>query len=158
MENVSAALLRRALKKERKAKLEAENANYELSKNLTSQREFSDLLIENLVDALFVVNLRGDILKINKEGKRLIGFKDRVSPKNINEFTPVNKNFIIDKFKEQKHKETITFKFNFVNRDNEERFVTIKSKLLRFAASRGFENGKVFDILSEIIKIKQNEN
>ena len=61
MENVSAALLRRALKKERKAKLEAENANYELSKNLTSQREFSDLLIENLVDALFVVNLRGDI-------------------------------------------------------------------------------------------------
>jgi regulatory protein len=31
---------------------------------------------------------------------------------------------------------------------------TIKSKLLRFAASRGFENGKVFDILSEIIKTK----
>ena len=29
---------------------------------------------------------------------------------------------------------------------------TIKSKLLRFAASRGFENGKVFDILSEILK------
>lgn len=31
---------------------------------------------------------------------------------------------------------------------------TIKSKLLRFAASRGFENGKVFDMLSEIIKTK----
>ncbi len=31
---------------------------------------------------------------------------------------------------------------------------TIKSKILRFAASRGFENGKVFDILSEIIKNK----
>jgi len=30
----------------------------------------------------------------------------------------------------------------------------IKSKLLRFAASRGFENGKVFDIVSEIISTK----
>ena len=31
---------------------------------------------------------------------------------------------------------------------------TVKSKLLRFAASRGFENGKVFDMLSEIMKNK----
>ncbi len=37
-------------------------------------------------------------------------------------------------------------------KDNDE--YTIKSKLLRFAASRGFENGKVFDILSEIMKTK----
>ena len=36
-------------------------------------------------------------------------------------------------------------------KDNDE--YTIKSKLLRFATSRGFENGKVFDILSEIIKM-----
>ena len=159
MKNVSVALLRRALKKERKAKLEAENANYKLSKNLTSQREFSDLLIENLVDALFVVNLRGDILKINKEAKRLIGFKDRDLPKNINEFTPVNKNFIIDKFKEQKHKKTITFKFNFVNRDNEERFVTIKSKLLVDENHKPYAyQAIVRDITeSQLMKIKLDE-
>jgi len=33
---------------------------------------------------------------------------------------------------------------------------TIKSKLVRFATSRGFENGKVFDMVSTIIeKYKQ---
>ncbi len=31
---------------------------------------------------------------------------------------------------------------------------TIKSKLVRFATSRGFENGKVFDMVSAIIKNK----
>ena len=33
---------------------------------------------------------------------------------------------------------------------------TIKSKLVRFATSRGFENGKVFDMVSEIIE-KDNQ-
>lgn len=31
---------------------------------------------------------------------------------------------------------------------------TIKSKLVRFALSRGFENGKVFDMVSKIVKDK----
>ena len=33
---------------------------------------------------------------------------------------------------------------------------TIKSKLVRFASSRGFESGKIFDIVSEIIEKHKN--
>ena len=34
---------------------------------------------------------------------------------------------------------------------------TIKSKLVRFASSRGFENGKVFDMVSAIIEMQKNK-
>ena len=35
---------------------------------------------------------------------------------------------------------------------------TTKSKLIRFAVSRGFENGKVFDMVSEIIEMHKNKS
>lgn len=35
---------------------------------------------------------------------------------------------------------------------------TIKSKLARFAISKGFENGKVFDMISTILENKKNSN
>ncbi len=34
---------------------------------------------------------------------------------------------------------------------------TIKSKLVRFASSRGFENGKVFDMVSAIVEMQKNK-
>jgi regulatory protein len=40
---------------------------------------------------------------------------------------------------------------------NESDEYTVKSKLIRFATSRGFENGKVFDIVSSIIKKTNNK-
>ena len=105
MENV----YKRALERERKAKLIAEEFiekrlrelyidNINLYNNLNTQAEFQKELLDNLVDALFVVDFEGNILKINKEARRLIGVSKTNSPKNINEFSTLNRNRIYEHF------------------------------------------------------------
>ena len=109
MENV----YKRALERERKAKLIAEEFiekrlrelyidNLELSKDLSTQAEFQKNLIDNLVDALFVVDFKGKILKLNKEAIILIGSEDSDLPKNINEFSEINKDRIRKIFSREK--------------------------------------------------------
>ena len=138
MENV----YKRALERERKAKLIAEEFiekrlrelyidNLELSKDLTTQAEFQKNLIDNLVDALFVVDFKGKILKLNKEATILIGSEDGDLPKNINEFSVINKDRIRKIFSRENYQENnIEHTFKFYNRKKKYKVATIKSKLL----------------------------
>ena len=67
-------ILKRALNREREAKEIAEKfveqrifnlytENVSLNKKFKSQSEFQRILIDNLVDALFVIDFKGNILK-----------------------------------------------------------------------------------------------
>jgi two-component system, sporulation sensor kinase E len=137
-------ILKRALKRERKAKEDAESyveqriyelytENLSLNKKFKSQSEFQQLLIENLVDALFVVDFKGNIIQSNKEARKLIGLNsDEVFPKTIKEFKSNNYKEITSLFKNVnfKKKREITFKWAFTNRNSVEKVVMIKSRLL----------------------------
>ena len=137
-------ILKRALKRERKAKEDAESfveqrifelytENLSLNKKFKSQSEFQQILIENLVDALFVVDFKGNIIQSNKEARKLIGLSsDEVFPKNIKEFKSNNYKEITSLFKNVnfKKKSELTFKWAFTNRKKEEKVVMIKSRLL----------------------------
>ncbi|MFT4804991.1 MAG: two-component system, sporulation sensor kinase E, partial [Psychroserpens sp.] len=90
-------VLKRALQRERKAKEIAEGFienrirdlyldNIALKSSLLNEEEFQKDLIENLVDAFFVVDFDGTILKMNKEGKKLIGVNENETPESINQF------------------------------------------------------------------------
>ena len=79
-------ILKRALNREREAKEIAEKfveqrifnlytENVSLNKKFKSQSEFQRILIDNLVDALFVIDFKGNILQSNKEARKLIGLK-----------------------------------------------------------------------------------
>ena len=128
MSNSSVDILKRALERERKAKLIAEDfvekrlrelylENVSLTQNLSTQEEFQKYLIDNLVDALFVVDFKGNILKVNKEAKLLLGVDDDNLPNNINEFSVVNRDRINKYFSRSNYKENHSeFQFQFYNR------------------------------------------
>ena len=142
MSNSSVDILKRALERERKAKLIAEDFmekrlrelyldNVSLTQNLSTQEEFQKHLIDNLVDALFVVDFKGNILKVNKEAKLLIGVDDDNVPNNINEFSVVNRDRINKYFSKSNYQENHSeFQFQFYNRKKEHKVVTIKSRIL----------------------------
>ena len=142
MSNSSVDILKRALERERKAKLIAEDfvgkrlrelylENVSLTQNLSTQEEFQKHLIDNLVDALFVVDFKGNILKVNKEAKLLIGVDDDNVPNNINEFSVVNRDRINKYFSKSNYQENHSeFQFQFYNRKKEHKVVTIKSRIL----------------------------
>ncbi len=113
-----------------------------------------DAVIEQLVKEKFIDEKRyalyytKDKIVHNKWGRIKIAFalkqkkiKDEFIKNAFDNFSEIEYENIL---KKELHKKMNTIK------DKDE--YTIKSKLLRFAASRGFENGKVFDIISEIIK------
>ena len=142
MSNSSVDILKRALERERKAKLIAEDfvekrlrelylENVSLTQNLSTQEEFQKYLIDNLVDALFVVDFKGNILKVNKEAKLLLGVDDDNLPNNINEFSVVNRDRINKYFSRSNYKENHSeFQFQFYNRKKEHKVVRIKSRIL----------------------------
>ena len=137
-------ILKRALKRERNAKEAAEKLieqrlyelytqNLSLNKKFKSQSDFQQLLIENLVDALFVVDFNGNIILSNKEARNLIGLNsDEYFPKSIKEFKSSNYKELLSLFKKVRFRtdSDINFKWNFTNRKNEEKVVMIKSRLL----------------------------
>ena len=137
-------ILKRALKRERKAKEDAESfveqrifelytENLSLNKKFKSQSEFQQILIENLVDALFVVDFKGNIIQSNKEARKLIGLNsDEVFPQSIKEFKSNNYKEIKSLFKNVNFKKNseISLKWSFTNRKNEKKVVMIKSRLL----------------------------
>ena len=102
MLNEEIEILKRALERERQAKFVAEefvekrlyelySENINLDKKFKSQSQFQELLIDNLVDALFVIDFKGNIIQSNKEARKLIGLKlYEEFPKSISEFSIKN--------------------------------------------------------------------
>jgi len=85
-------ILTRALQRERKAKEIAEgiienrlrelyDSNQSLTQDIIQKEEFQKNLIDNLVDALIVFDFDMNILKINKEALKLLGFDKKNAPK-----------------------------------------------------------------------------
>ena len=138
-------ILTRALQRERKAKEIAEgiienrlrelyDSNQNLTQDIIQKEEFQKNLIDNLVDALIVFDFDMNILKINKEALKLLGFDKKNAPKNIKEFKPKYRK------KLQKHFSTATqgkgvnsneFLFDFINRNRKLKHVHIKASVLK---------------------------
>lgn len=138
-------ILTRALERERKAKEVAEgfienrlrelySNNLTLSEDISKQQEFQKELIENLVDALIVFDFDMTILNINKEALKLLGLSKKNTPTSINDFkaryTEKLKTTFDAHFSTSENT-TGEFLFNFVNRNKELKYVTIKARLLK---------------------------
>ena len=133
-------ILKKALERERKARELAESIvenrlrelyvnNIQLSNKVLTQEEFQNNLLDNLVDALFVIGFKGEILKINKEATKLLGLKSDFKIENISQFSNRNKKEIY-KLLNYDNLENEVFHYEFVNLKKEKKFVNIKSKIL----------------------------
>ena len=91
-------ILKKALERERKSRELAESFvenrlrelyvnNIQLSNKVVTQEEFQKDLLDNLVDALFVVDFKGEILKINKEATKLLGLPKDSKIDSISQFS-----------------------------------------------------------------------
>ena len=145
-------ILTRALNRERKAKEIAEGINenklrelYDSNQNLTEekirQQEFQKNLIDNLVDALIVFDFNMNILKINKEALKLLGYNKDNIPTSIDDFKTkyikqLQKFFEKDKFNGQDN--TNEFLFSFINRNKKLKYVNIKASLLKDSENKPY--------------------
>lgn len=135
-------ILKKALERERKARELAESFvenrlrelyvnNIQLSNKVLTQEEFQNDLLDNLVDALFVVDFKGEILKINKEATKLLGLKDDLKIENISQFSNRHKKEIYKLLsKDNLESENEVFYYEFINVKKEKKYVNIKSKIL----------------------------
>jgi PAS domain S-box-containing protein len=135
-------ILKKALERERKARELAESFvenrlrelyvnNIQLSNKVLTQEEFQNDLLDNLVDALFVVDFKGEILKINKEATKLLGLKDDLKIENISQFSNRHKKEIYKLLgKGNLESENEIFYYEFINAKKEKKYVNIKSKIL----------------------------
>jgi two-component system, sporulation sensor kinase E len=157
-------ILERALLRERKAKEIAEgiienrlrelyDSNQILAQDIIQKEEFQKDLIENLVDAFFIVDFKGNILQINKEANRLIGANQYDSPKSINEFSKKNQENIIALFKDGKYSDNELILFDFINRKRKKKYITIKSKILYNTQNKPYAyQAIVRDVTSETLR------
>jgi regulatory protein len=113
-----------------------------------------DIVINSLLEDKFIDEQRyavfyaKDKFNYNKWGKIKIEYA--LKQKNISSQNIKNALEKIPEAEYDKLLETeLIKKINTLKNSDE---YTIKSKLVRFATSRGFENGKVFDIVSSIIE------
>ncbi len=135
-------ILKKALERERKARELAESFvenrlrelyvnNIQLSNKVLTQEEFQNDLLDNLVDALFVIGFKGEILKINKEGTKLLGLKDDLKIENVSQFSNRHKKEIYKLLsKDNLESKNEVFYYEFVNLKKEKKYVNIKSKIL----------------------------
>ena len=135
-------ILKKALERERKARELAESFvenrlrelyvnNIHLSNKVLTQEEFQNDLLDNLVDALFVVDFKGEILKINKEANKLLGLKGELKIENISQFSNRHKKEIYKLLsKGNLESENEVFYYEFINAKKEKKYVNIKSKIL----------------------------
>lgn len=135
-------IFKKALERERKARELAESFvenrlrelyvnNIQLSNKVVTQEEFQKNLLDNLVDALFVIDFNGNILKINNEATKLIGLKDNVKIENISQFSNIHKKEIFKILNENNlESEKEVFNYQFINAKKEKKYVNIKSKIL----------------------------
>ncbi len=141
---------------------ELDDENKSLTNNLTTQTEFQKNLIDNLVDALFVIDLNGNFLKYNKEACNLMGVTESNAPKNINELSSVNKKRIFSHFnKNSQNQKDSEFKFQFYNRKKEHKFVAVKWRLLLDSSKQPYAyQAMVRDLTSNYlldIKLKRQD-
>jgi PAS domain S-box-containing protein len=135
-------ILKKALERERKARELAESFvenrlrelyvnNIQLSNKVLTQEEFQKDLLDNLVDALFVVDFKGEILKINKEATKLLGLKDDLKIEHISQFSNRHKKEIYKLLSiDNLESENEVFYYEFINAKKEKKYVNIKSKIL----------------------------
>jgi len=135
-------ILKKALERERKARELAEGFvenrlrelylnNIQLSNRVLTQEEFQNDLLDNLVDALFVIDFNGKILKINKEATKLLGLKTDFKINNISQFSNRHKKEIHKLLsKDNLESEKEVFYYEFINAKKEKKYVNIKSKIL----------------------------
>jgi len=135
-------ILKKALERERKARELAESFvenrmrelyvnNIKLSNTVLTQEEFQNDLLENLVDALFVIGFKGEILKINKEATKLLGLKNDLKIDNISQFSDRTKKEIYKLLSlNNLENENEIFYYEFINVKKEKKYVNIKSKIL----------------------------
>jgi PAS domain S-box-containing protein len=135
-------ILKKALERERKARELAESFvenrlrelyvnNIHLSNKVLTHEEFQNDLLDNLVDALFVVDFNGEILKINKEATKLLGLKKDFKIDNISQFSSRHKKEIYKLLsKDNLENENEVFNYEFINTKKEKKYVNIKSKVL----------------------------
>ena len=133
-------ILKKALERERKARQLAESIvenrlrelyvnNIQLSNTVLTQEQFQKDLLDNLVDALFVIDFNGEILKINKEATSLLGINNDFKIENIAQFSNRNKKEIYNLLSKV-NLENDLFHYEFVNAKKEKKYVNIKSKIL----------------------------
>ncbi len=166
-------ILKRALTRERQARKLAEkfvekrlfdlySENISLNKKYLSQSEFQKLLVENLMDALIVVDFEGNIIHSNNEARKLVGLNpDEDFPKSIKEFSTRNYKSLMNKFKNLSFKgnNEINFNWKFINRKNENKVVTIRCKSLSDGKKKYAIQTIVRDITTEHdkdLKLKRN--
>jgi two-component system, sporulation sensor kinase E len=135
-------ILKKALERERKARELAESfvekrlrelyvSNIQLSNKVVTQEEFQKDLLDNLVDALFVIDFKGEILKINKEATKLLGLKNDFKVENASQFSNRNKKEIYKLLtKDTLENENEVLYYEFINVKKEKKYVNIKSKIL----------------------------
>lgn len=135
-------ILKRALTKERQAKKMSERIiekrihelytnNINLNLDISNKEKLQKNLIENLVDALFVVDFKGDILEFNREALKLMGIPKKKPPQNIKEFSKVNQEKINKIFAKKIDKSEISkFDLKFYNTQKNQKYVTGKYSFL----------------------------
>lgn len=135
-------ILKKALERERKSRELAESfvenrlrelyvSNIQLSNRVLTQEEFQNDLLDNLVDALFVIDFKGEILKINKEATKLLGLDNDLKVNNISQFSNRNKKGIKKLLsKDNLENENEVLFYEFINEKNQKKYVNIKSKIL----------------------------
>ena len=131
-------ILKKALERERKARQLAESIvenrlrelyvnNIQLSNTVLTQEEFQKDLLDNLVDALFVIDFNGEILKINKEATNLLGIDNDFKIENIAQFSNRNKKKI-NKLLSNFNLENDLFYYEFVNAKKEKNTLILNQK------------------------------
>lgn len=121
-------------------------------------KNMHDQIIDELVKDQFIDEIRyahffaKDKLKYNKWGKIKIAYT--LKQKDIPEdYIQTALDEIEEIFYDEILKNELLKKLKSI-KDTDE--FTIKSKLMRFAASRGFESGKIFDTVSKIMENSKN--
>ena len=135
-------ILKKALERERKSRELAESFvenrlrelyvnNIQLSNKVVTQEEFQKDLLDNLVDALFVVDFKGEILKINKEATKLLGLPKDSKIDSISQFSNRHRKEIYKLLSlDTLENENEIFNYEFINAKKEKKYVHIKSKIL----------------------------
>lgn len=167
-------MLQRALAREKGARKQAEKILeskaaelYEAKQKLeVSYLELEALLnkkdsqlqgvFENIVDAYVIIDLLGNILKMNDAAVKLLGFNDANVDFNLmNLAAPSEVNRVAQSFTLLLKKGAITdFHLNIITRKNEERLVHINASVI-------YDNGEPVaaqGIVRDITKAKQNED
>ncbi|WP_417558692.1 PAS domain S-box protein [Mesoflavibacter zeaxanthinifaciens] len=162
-------ILQRALNREKEARKQAEKILEQKSaelyqvnqKLLKSNQDLETLLtrtdsqlqgvFENIVDAYVIIDLFGNILKMNDAAVSLLGFSDANEYFNLNEMVnPVDKQRVQESFKVLFEKGSLTnFQVNIITRKNESKLVHINSSIIYDQGIPVAAQGIVRDITKE---------